>query len=235
MIADTRTNAGVDSISTYRKLHVVDRPGDRVLGVCTAGNLSVTQTALAMAKEGVTSERRREPRRWRRRRACSAAQILGPRPAQRAPVDRPGAAGGQPEHLGVDAAGRPDQGRRDGAVPDLQPGQFHRVRARHALSADRRAEIRQAHSGERPGVRHRPLRGGQAGADLVLDDHAQQCRGRGAVRHDHPPPRLPERRAAADPGRRSLFRRPARTLVGGAEDRAPRRSRGRDYGPRRSS
>ncbi len=53
MIADTRTNAGVDSISTYRKLHVVDRPGERVMGICTAGNLSVTQTALAMAREGV--------------------------------------------------------------------------------------------------------------------------------------------------------------------------------------
>lgn len=53
MIADTRTNAGVDSISTYRKLHVVDCPGDRVMGICTAGNLSVTQTALAMAREGV--------------------------------------------------------------------------------------------------------------------------------------------------------------------------------------
>ena len=53
MIADTRTNAGVDSISTYRKLHVVGRPGERVLGICTAGNLSVTQTALAMAREGV--------------------------------------------------------------------------------------------------------------------------------------------------------------------------------------
>lgn len=53
MIADSRTNAGVDSISTYRKLHVVDRPGERVLGICTAGNLSVTQTAMAMAREGV--------------------------------------------------------------------------------------------------------------------------------------------------------------------------------------
>lgn len=53
MIADTRTNAGVDNISSYRKLHVIDRPGDRVLGVCTAGNLSVTQTALAMIRDGV--------------------------------------------------------------------------------------------------------------------------------------------------------------------------------------
>jgi Predicted proteasome-type protease len=54
MIADTRTNAGVDNISSYRKLHVVNRPGERVLAVCTAGNLSVTQTALSMVAEGVT-------------------------------------------------------------------------------------------------------------------------------------------------------------------------------------
>ncbi len=53
MIADTRTNAGVDNISSYKKLHVVNQPGERVLGVCTAGNLSVTQTALAMVRDGV--------------------------------------------------------------------------------------------------------------------------------------------------------------------------------------
>lgn len=53
LIADTRTNAGVDNISSYRKLHVIDQPGDRVLGICTAGNLSVTQTALAMIRDGV--------------------------------------------------------------------------------------------------------------------------------------------------------------------------------------
>jgi putative proteasome-type protease len=53
MIADTRTNAGVDNISSYRKLHVFRTPGERVLAVATAGNLSVTQTALAMVAEGV--------------------------------------------------------------------------------------------------------------------------------------------------------------------------------------
>src|SRR5215217_1169239 len=53
MIADTRTNAGVDNISSYRKLHIIDQPGERVVAVATAGNLSVTQTALAMAREGV--------------------------------------------------------------------------------------------------------------------------------------------------------------------------------------
>lgn len=53
MIADTRTNAGVDNISSYRKMHIFEKVGERVLGVCTAGNLSVTQTALAMVREGV--------------------------------------------------------------------------------------------------------------------------------------------------------------------------------------
>ena len=53
MIADTRTNAGVDNISSYRKLHIYKSAGERLLAVATAGNLSVTQTALAMAAAGV--------------------------------------------------------------------------------------------------------------------------------------------------------------------------------------
>ena len=52
MIADTRTNAGVDNISSYKKLHVVQEP-DRILALATAGNLSVTQTALALVRQGV--------------------------------------------------------------------------------------------------------------------------------------------------------------------------------------
>ena len=45
MVADTRTNAGVDNISTFRKLHTVQGP-DRVIVLATAGNLSTTQGAL---------------------------------------------------------------------------------------------------------------------------------------------------------------------------------------------
>jgi putative proteasome-type protease len=52
MIADSRTNAGVDNISVYRKLHVFEKPGERVLVIATAGNLSVTQTALNLLREG---------------------------------------------------------------------------------------------------------------------------------------------------------------------------------------
>lgn len=45
-MADTRTNAGVDNVGTYRKLHVV-RPGaDRVFVLESAGNLATTQEVL---------------------------------------------------------------------------------------------------------------------------------------------------------------------------------------------
>lgn len=53
MIADTRTNAGVDNISSYKKLHITEVTGERIISICTAGNLSVTQTALSMVAEGV--------------------------------------------------------------------------------------------------------------------------------------------------------------------------------------
>jgi putative proteasome-type protease len=53
MIADTRTNAGFDDVSTFRKLHVFETPGERVLTIATAGNLSVTQSVLSLLAEGV--------------------------------------------------------------------------------------------------------------------------------------------------------------------------------------
>ena len=53
LIADTRTNAGVDDISTYRKLHcLVDGP-DRCIYAASAGNLSTTQTIISLLREGV--------------------------------------------------------------------------------------------------------------------------------------------------------------------------------------
>jgi putative proteasome-type protease len=64
MIADTRTNAGVDDISVYRKLHVLAEGPDRIVFAATAGNLSTTQTVLAQLEEGLpASEAGSQPRR----------------------------------------------------------------------------------------------------------------------------------------------------------------------------
>ena len=53
VIADTRTNAGVDNISAYRKLHMFETPGERIIAIATAGSLSVTQTTLSLLNEGI--------------------------------------------------------------------------------------------------------------------------------------------------------------------------------------
>jgi putative proteasome-type protease len=53
MIADTRTNAGIDNIATFRKLHLFEVPGERVVGIATSGNLSVSQSVLSLVNEGV--------------------------------------------------------------------------------------------------------------------------------------------------------------------------------------
>jgi putative proteasome-type protease len=53
MFADTRTNAGVDNISTFRKLHIFREPGQRILAIATAGNLSISQSVVSMLREGL--------------------------------------------------------------------------------------------------------------------------------------------------------------------------------------
>lgn len=53
MIADSRTNAGVDNISSYRKLHCLANEPERQIYVATSGNLSVTQTVISLLQEGL--------------------------------------------------------------------------------------------------------------------------------------------------------------------------------------
>ena len=55
MIADTRTNAGVDDISSFRKLHCLADTSDRCIYAASAGNLSTTQTVISLLREGVPS------------------------------------------------------------------------------------------------------------------------------------------------------------------------------------
>jgi putative proteasome-type protease len=53
MIADSRTNAGVDNVSSYRKLHCLADEAERQVYVATSGNLSVTQTVISLLHEGL--------------------------------------------------------------------------------------------------------------------------------------------------------------------------------------
>ncbi len=53
MVADTRTNAGLDNISTFRKLHTFIEPGERVMALATSGNLSLSQSVVSLLSEGM--------------------------------------------------------------------------------------------------------------------------------------------------------------------------------------
>jgi len=46
-LSDSRTNAGVDQVRTFRKTHRFERTGERTIVVQTAGNLALSQAALS--------------------------------------------------------------------------------------------------------------------------------------------------------------------------------------------
>ena len=83
-MSDTRTNAGVDNISVFRKMVLWEAEGERSLTLMTAGNLATTQG------RGQPAERTRQnrwmnaasPRSWRRRR-CSRPRGWWARPCAR--------------------------------------------------------------------------------------------------------------------------------------------------------
>ena len=51
LMSDTRTNSGVDNISTFRKMFHWSVPGERTIAVMTAGNLATTQSVVSKLEE----------------------------------------------------------------------------------------------------------------------------------------------------------------------------------------
>lgn len=51
LMSDTRTNSGVDNISTFRKMNHWEIPGERIITVMTAGNLATTQAVISQLEE----------------------------------------------------------------------------------------------------------------------------------------------------------------------------------------
>ena len=54
-LSDSRTNAGVDHVSTFRKMTFFEMPGERVLVLLSAGNLATSQSVTGLLRERVTS------------------------------------------------------------------------------------------------------------------------------------------------------------------------------------
>lgn len=56
-LADTRTNAGVDNVSSYRKLHTFEPAPDRVFVLESAGNLATQQVVDRIRQDLADPER----------------------------------------------------------------------------------------------------------------------------------------------------------------------------------
>ena len=76
-MSDTRTNAGVDSISTFRKMHVWEEPGERVLVMLSAGNLATTQAMVSLLDERSKAPADRAPSIFQTPSMYQTARLVG--------------------------------------------------------------------------------------------------------------------------------------------------------------
>src|SRR5689334_24936594 len=79
LAADTRTNAGLDNIATFKKLHSWAQPGKRAFALATSGNLATTQAVVSLVTEGTLSLRKRGAvdNLFNAKTMFQAAQIVG--------------------------------------------------------------------------------------------------------------------------------------------------------------
>ncbi|WP_084645180.1 proteasome-type protease [Oceanobacter kriegii] len=58
LTSDSRTNAGIDHIASFRKLTVLEVPGERVIFIQSAGNLATTQSVITMLQTAIRNAER---------------------------------------------------------------------------------------------------------------------------------------------------------------------------------
>ena len=61
LMSDTRTNSGVDNISTFRKMFTWNVPGEGIISIMTAGNLATTQAVISQLEERTKAPGDRRP------------------------------------------------------------------------------------------------------------------------------------------------------------------------------
>lgn len=79
-LSDSRTNAGLDAVSIFRKMMIYERPGDRFMVMLSAGNLSISQSVreLLQVESIAPHHPGEEPITiWNARSMFDAARVLG--------------------------------------------------------------------------------------------------------------------------------------------------------------
>ncbi len=83
MVAGHAHQCGPRQHSTFRKLHIFEEPGQYVMALATAGNLSVSQSVISLLHEGVEDHEAGERQQLRDSRTCSRRPSLSAGPSRR--------------------------------------------------------------------------------------------------------------------------------------------------------
>lgn len=76
-MSDTRTNAGIDNVSMFRKMFTWSVPGERVITLMTAGNLATTQSVVSLLDERSKAPADRDPTLMQVPTLFQAARLIG--------------------------------------------------------------------------------------------------------------------------------------------------------------
>ncbi len=77
-LSDSRTNAGLDAISTFRKMMIYEKPGERFMVMLSAGNLSISQSVREILQVEKLDNGDDEPITiWNARSMFDATRVLG--------------------------------------------------------------------------------------------------------------------------------------------------------------
>ena len=77
-LSDSRTNAGLDQISIFRKMIVYEKAGDRFMTLLSAGNLSISQSVREILQVEALPNGDGEPITiWNATSMFDAARVLG--------------------------------------------------------------------------------------------------------------------------------------------------------------
>ncbi len=77
-LSDSRTNAGLDAISTFRKMMIYEQPGERFMVMLSAGNLSISQSIREVLQVEKVPNGDDEPITiWNAKSMFDATRVLG--------------------------------------------------------------------------------------------------------------------------------------------------------------
>jgi predicted proteasome-type protease len=159
--SDSRTNAGVDHVATFRKMSIFERAGERAMYLLGAGNLATTQAVVNQLFRSLGHDDS-EINLYGVDNMFDATEMIGD--VLRSVINRHG---NHVKAAHADPSADFLFGGQISPVPHLLGWQLHRGDAGNAVSSDRRDEVRQADPRPRHRARSVALARGQGRVPVV--------------------------------------------------------------------